>query len=116
VIIERARPVYSGSTGKRRGGWDAFFDFPLSHSEGTAIVHMYPVCLLELLPFDVSSATCRQRMYPKPVASRVLSHLAEYFANLTFCIPQETLTRSLARSWERHSFDLSSSPECVIFD
>jgi hypothetical protein len=35
AIIERARPVYSGSTGKRRGGWDAFFDFPPSHPDGT---------------------------------------------------------------------------------
>lgn len=34
-VIERARPFYSCSTGKRRGGWDAFFDFPPSHPEGT---------------------------------------------------------------------------------
>src|SRR5581483_2304690 len=27
VIIERARPYYHAETGKRRGGWDAFFDF-----------------------------------------------------------------------------------------
>src|SRR4051794_26739650 len=35
VVIERARPIYSATVGKRRGGWDAFFDFPLSHPDGT---------------------------------------------------------------------------------
>src|SRR4051812_11098957 len=35
VIIERAQPVYRVETGKRRGGWDAFFDFPPSHTDGT---------------------------------------------------------------------------------
>ncbi|MFL6450505.1 MAG: hypothetical protein ACJ746_22920 [Bryobacteraceae bacterium] len=35
VVIARARPVYSVTTGKRRGGWDAFFDFPPGHPEGT---------------------------------------------------------------------------------
>ena len=34
-VIERARPFYQCTTGKRRGGWDAFFDFPPSHPEGT---------------------------------------------------------------------------------
>ena len=34
-VLDRARPFYSCSTGKRRGGWDAFFDFPPSHPEGT---------------------------------------------------------------------------------
>jgi hypothetical protein len=34
-IVERAQPVYRGATGIRRGGWDAFFDFPPSHPEGT---------------------------------------------------------------------------------
>ena len=34
-VIERARPYYKVQTGKRRGGWDAFFDFPPSHPEGT---------------------------------------------------------------------------------
>ena len=34
-IVERANPVYRCSTGKRRGGWDAFFDFPPAHPEGT---------------------------------------------------------------------------------
>src|ERR1700681_3529584 len=27
-IVELAKPYYRCSTGKRRGGWDAFFDFP----------------------------------------------------------------------------------------
>jgi hypothetical protein len=34
-IIERARPIYDCSVGKRRGGWDQFFDFPPNHPEGT---------------------------------------------------------------------------------
>src|SRR5207248_3309326 len=34
-VIERARPLYDVSTGKRRGGWDQFFDFPPSHPDGT---------------------------------------------------------------------------------
>ncbi|MFL6414240.1 MAG: hypothetical protein ACJ74Y_01020 [Bryobacteraceae bacterium] len=34
AVIERAWPVYSATTGKRRGGWDAFFDFPPSHPDG----------------------------------------------------------------------------------
>ncbi len=34
TVIEKANPVYRCSTGKRRGGWDAFFDFPPSHPEG----------------------------------------------------------------------------------
>lgn len=34
-IIEHAQPFYQAETGKRRGGWDAFFDFPPSHPEGT---------------------------------------------------------------------------------
>jgi hypothetical protein len=28
VVISRAQPVYRASTGKRRGGFDQFFDFP----------------------------------------------------------------------------------------
>ncbi len=34
-IIERSQPLYWCETGKRRGGWDAFFDFPPSHPDGT---------------------------------------------------------------------------------
>src|SRR5262245_10102575 len=36
-VIERARPFYQCTTGKRRGGWDAFFDFPPTHPEGAHI-------------------------------------------------------------------------------
>ena len=35
AVIERARPLYWCETGKRRGGWDQFFDFPPNHPEGT---------------------------------------------------------------------------------
>ena len=34
-VIDRAQPIYRASTGKRRGGFDQFFDFPGSHPEGT---------------------------------------------------------------------------------
>ncbi len=34
-VIDRAQPVYRVSTGKRRGGFDQFFDFPPSHPDGT---------------------------------------------------------------------------------
>lgn len=34
-IISGARPFYWVETGKRRGGWDQFFDFPPSHPDGT---------------------------------------------------------------------------------
>ena len=34
-VITRARPLFQCTTGKRRGGWDQFFDLPPSHPEGT---------------------------------------------------------------------------------
>lgn len=34
-VLERATPIYRCHTGKRRGGWDEFFDLPPSHPEGT---------------------------------------------------------------------------------
>src|SRR5687768_2569370 len=34
-VITEARAFYRGETGKRRGGWNAFFDDPASHPEGT---------------------------------------------------------------------------------
>ena len=34
-VVENARPFYQCTTGKRRGGWDEFFDFPPSHPDGT---------------------------------------------------------------------------------
>jgi hypothetical protein len=34
-VVERAAPVYRVTTGKRRGGWDEFFDHPPTHPDGT---------------------------------------------------------------------------------
>ncbi len=34
-VVDRAQPFYRAEAGKRRGGWDAFFDFPPSHPDGT---------------------------------------------------------------------------------
>jgi hypothetical protein len=34
-VLDRARPWFQVETGKRRGGWDQFFDYPPSHPEGT---------------------------------------------------------------------------------
>ena len=34
-VVTEARPFYRGETGKRRGGWNVFFDDPTSHPEGT---------------------------------------------------------------------------------
>ncbi|MCW5982759.1 MAG: hypothetical protein KIT09_32015 [Bryobacteraceae bacterium] len=34
VVVERASPVYRCATGKRRGGWDEFFDHPPAHPDG----------------------------------------------------------------------------------
>jgi hypothetical protein len=35
TVVQNAVPIYSVQTGKRRGGFDEFFDFPPSHPEGT---------------------------------------------------------------------------------
>ena len=34
-VITEARAFYRGETGKRRGGWNVFFDDPTTHPEGT---------------------------------------------------------------------------------
>jgi hypothetical protein len=34
-VLAGARPFYQAETGKRRKGWNAFFDYPPSHPEGT---------------------------------------------------------------------------------
>jgi hypothetical protein len=34
-VITHARPFFQCTTGKRRGGWDRFFDLPPGHPEGT---------------------------------------------------------------------------------
>lgn len=35
VVVQNAVPLYNCQTGKRRGGFDEFFDFPPTHPEGT---------------------------------------------------------------------------------
>jgi hypothetical protein len=35
VVVQNAVPIYNSQTGKRRGGFDEFFDFPPSHPAGT---------------------------------------------------------------------------------
>lgn len=35
IVVQDATPIYSAQTGKRRGGFDEFFDFPPSHPDGT---------------------------------------------------------------------------------
>jgi hypothetical protein len=35
TVLTNGQPFYRAETGKRRGGWDAFFDFPPSAPEGT---------------------------------------------------------------------------------
>ena len=35
TVLRAGRPFYRAETGKRRKGWNAFFDFPPSHPEGT---------------------------------------------------------------------------------
>lgn len=50
VLVRAARPFYQGETGKRRGGWNAFFDDPTTHPDGTR--HVQGV-------FQLRSATAR---------------------------------------------------------
>ena len=35
TVVQSAAPLYNCQTGKRRGGFDEFFDFPPSHPDGT---------------------------------------------------------------------------------
>ena len=35
VVVSAAQPIYRGETGIRRRGWNAFFDYPPSHPDGT---------------------------------------------------------------------------------
>jgi hypothetical protein len=55
-ILERAQPFYRVETGKRRGGFDAFFDFPPSHPDGTRAF------LAEFHPTSVSAKTVGNRV------------------------------------------------------
>src|SRR5262245_60595636 len=38
AVVADGRPYYRAETGKRRGGWNAFFDDPANHPEGTRVV------------------------------------------------------------------------------
>ena len=49
-VVSNARPFYQGETGKRRGGWYAFFDDPTTHPDGTRHVQS---------TFSLRSATAR---------------------------------------------------------
>src|SRR3984885_4171024 len=55
-IVELAKPYYRCSTGKRRGGWDAFFDFPPADPQGTRQF------LLEFHPATVTAQTGGDRV------------------------------------------------------
>jgi hypothetical protein len=50
AVVRSARPFYQGETGKRRGGWYAFFDDPTTHPDGTRHVQG---------TFQLRSATAR---------------------------------------------------------
>ncbi len=55
-IVELAKPYYRCSTGKRRGGWNAFFDFPPADPQGTRQF------LLEFHPTTVTAQTVGDRV------------------------------------------------------
>src|SRR5260370_24193870 len=55
-VIERARPFYQCTTGKRRGGWDAFFHFPPRHPQGPPT-----------FPGEIKLTTPRAPPIPNPV-------------------------------------------------
>ncbi len=54
--MEHVQPFYRAETGKRRGGWDAFFDFPPSHPDGTRSF------FAEFQPKSVSARSIGDRM------------------------------------------------------
>src|ERR1700683_1366099 len=56
LVMERVQPFYRAETGKRRGGWDAFFDFPPSHPDGTRSF------FAEFHPQSVSAQSLGERM------------------------------------------------------
>ncbi|HEY1646870.1 MAG TPA: hypothetical protein VGF96_02730 [Terracidiphilus sp.] len=55
-IVESARPYYRCTTGKRSGGWDAFFDFPPANPAGTR------QSMAEFHPTTVSAFTVGDRL------------------------------------------------------
>lgn len=58
-VLRDGRPYYSVETGIRRKGWDAFFDYPPSHAQGTE-AHM---ATFELDGIRVESAGNRVRIH-----------------------------------------------------
>lgn len=56
IVLSGGRPFYRVETGKRRGGWDAFFDFPPSAPEGTRSF------LGEFHPKKVTATTIGERV------------------------------------------------------
>ena len=55
-VVTLAQPVYRCSTGKRSGGWDAFFDFPPANPAGTRRF------LQEFHPTEVTARTVGDRV------------------------------------------------------
>lgn len=55
-VVTLAEPVYRVATGKRSGGWDAFFDFPPANSAGTRRF------MQEFHPTEVSARTAGDRV------------------------------------------------------
>lgn len=55
-VVLRANPVYRVATGKRVGGWDAFFDFPPANPAGTRRF------MQEFHPAHVTAATVGDRV------------------------------------------------------
>jgi hypothetical protein len=56
AIVQLARPYYRCTTGKRAGGWDAFFDFPPANPAGTRQF------MQEFHPTAVTAATVGNRV------------------------------------------------------
>jgi hypothetical protein len=55
-VVTMAQPVYRCSTGKRTGGWDAFFDFPPANPAGTRRF------MQEFHPTEVTARTAGDRV------------------------------------------------------
>lgn len=56
AVVTLARPVYRITSGKRSGGWDAFFDFPPANPAGTRSF------IQEFYPTEVSARTVGNRV------------------------------------------------------
>jgi hypothetical protein len=91
-VISRARPFLQCTTGKRRGGWDQFFDFPPSHPEGirsaaavfslkaarAATVGDRVDVSFDGLSMGIFSGALRYRFFP---ASRLVQQIADLVTN-----------------------------------